>query len=472
MSRLPLNQELYTARLESARNFAESGKLSRSIGLVYEAYLSRVSVGSICEIRTKTGPGTEDVFKAEVIGFTGNKALLMPIDTPKSINNESLVNVVKSSPSIVVNDKFLGRVLNARGEFIDSLEEVEFSRDDTVQPLYSEPFDPIKRKMITEPLDLGIRSLNGLLTCGKGQRVGIFAGSGVGKSVILGMMARNTNADVNVIALIGERGREVREFLERDLGEEGLSRSVIIVATSDASPLLRMRGAYLATSVAEYFRDQGKDVLLMMDSLTRFCMAQREIGLALGEPPATKGYTPSVFSKLPKLLERAGTTSHTGSITGLYTVLVEGDDLDDPIADSARSILDGHVVLSRKLASRNHYPAIDVLQSASRVMSSVASREHIQAAGQVKEWMARYDEAEDLINLGAYVQGSNPALDQAIIAHPRIQSFLKQSVGDKASFDEALGMLNSIVMAVKGQFQAPTGFDEKLTSSSNVGLNF
>jgi flagellum-specific ATP synthase len=303
--------------------------------------------------------------------------------------------------------------------------------------------------VITEPLDLGVRAINGLLTAGKGQRVGIMAGSGVGKSVLLGMMARNTNAHVNVIALIGERGREVREFIERDLGPEGLKRSVVIVSTSDKSPLLRMRGAFLATTIAEYFRDQGKDVLFLMDSVTRFCMAQREIGLSMGEPPASKGYTPSVFSTLPKLLERAGMAPRKGSITGIYTVLVEGDDMDDPVADTARSILDGHIVLSRKIAQRNHFPAIDVLQSASRVMRSVITREHVSWAAQIREWMALHAQAEDLINIGAYVKGANPKLDQAVAVIDRINAFLRQDVTERASFSEVTGIMHSIVRSAE-----------------------
>ena len=298
--------------------------------------------------------------------------------------------------------------------------------------------------MITEPLDLGVRAVNGLLTTGKGQRIGIMAGSGVGKSVLLGMMARHTAADVNVIALIGERGREVREFIERDLGPEGMKRTVVVVSTSDKSPLLRMRGAFLATTIAEYFRDQGKDVLLMMDSVTRFCMAQREIGLSLGEPPASKGYTPSVFSTLPKLLERSGMAPHKGSITGIYTVLVDGDDMDDPIADSSRSILDGHIVLSRKIAQRNHFPAIDVLQSASRVMRSVIDENQLQWSSQVREWMATYAQTEDLINIGAYVRGSNPRVDQAVAVQDKINAFLRQGIDERADYAETLAQLHGI----------------------------
>jgi flagellum-specific ATP synthase len=303
-------------------------------------------------------------------------------------------------------------------------------------------------------MELGVRAIDGLLTVGKGQRVGIMAGSGVGKSVLLGMMAKHTSGDVNVIALIGERGREVREFIERDLGPEGLERSVVIVATSDQSPLLRMRGAFLASSIAEYFRDEGKDVLLLMDSVTRFCMAQREIGLSMGEPPASKGYTPSVFSTLPKLLERAGTGVGKGSITGLFTVLVEGDDMDDPIADSVRSILDGHIVLSRKIAQRNHFPPIDVLQSASRVFRSVTDKTHQEWAGRIREWMALYAQAEDLINIGAYAKGANMKVDQAVEVADRIQAFLRQGMDEKSSFSDTQAMMHSICRAAEGVAQA------------------
>ncbi|MCO5144512.1 MAG: FliI/YscN family ATPase, partial [Oligoflexia bacterium] len=312
--------------------------------------------------------------------------------------------------------------------------------------IYSPPVNPLTRAPIKDTLDLGVRALNGLITCGSGQRMGIMAGSGVGKSVLLGMISRYTKAEVNVIALVGERGREVREFLEKDLGEEGLKKSVVIVATSEQSPLLRMRAAHLATSVAEYFADEGKKVLLLMDSLTRFCMAQREIGLSMGEPPATKGYTPSVFATLPRLLERAGARGEKGgSITGLYTVLVEGDDLDDPIADSARSILDGHIVLSRQLADKNHFPSIDVLKSVSRVMRSVVSKEHQDLASSVRELMSVYKEAEDLINIGAYVKGSNPKIDKSIELNDFINRFLRQDITESSGVAETIALMRAIV---------------------------
>jgi flagellum-specific ATP synthase len=326
--------------------------------------------------------------------------------------------------------------IDGKGPLIGQLE---------LRGLYQKPTHPLERKRIEDPLDLGIRSINGLLTCGKGQRLAIMAGSGVGKSVLLGMMARHTKADINVIALIGERGREVREFIENDLGPEGLKRSVLIVSTSDRSPLLRMRGAYLAATVAEFFRDQGKDVLLLMDSVTRFCMAQREIGLSLGEPPAARGYTPSVFSTIPKLLERAGMAPVQGSITGLFSVLVEGDEQDDPIADAVRSVLDGHIVLSRQIAQKNQFPAVDVLQSTSRVMRAVVSPEQVKWAGQIKEWIAVYRQAEDLINIGAYVKGSNPKVDQAIAVMDRITAFLRQGIDEHATLADTLASMNAIV---------------------------
>jgi flagellum-specific ATP synthase len=331
----------------------------------------------------------------------------------------------------------------------------------------------MKRRRIEQSLDLGIRVINGLISCGKGQRLGIMAGSGVGKSVLLGMIARNTAADVNVIALIGERGREVREFIERDLGAEGLKRSVVVVSTSDKSPLLRMRGAFLATTIAEYYRDQGKDVLLLMDSVTRFCMAQREIGLSLGEPPASKGYTPSVFAAIPRLLERAGMAPESGSITGLYTVLVEGDDLEDPVADSVRAILDGHIVLSRKVAQRNHYPAVDVLQSTSRVMRDIVDNDHLKWAGQIKDWLAAYAQVEDLINIGAYVRGSNLHVDQAIAVIDRINAFLRQDVNDASSFQETIALMRSIVLNAEAIVGIQTsGNSQKLNPSTKSKVQF
>jgi flagellum-specific ATP synthase len=442
------------SKFDEALLYRDAGKITKSVGMIYEAYLPGAGIGSICRIlHSKDARSTAGV-DCEVVGFRDKKVLLMPFDETAGVNNDSLVVLVKKSSMVSAGEALLGRVIDARGEPIDHKGPIAGRGKPLVnRPLHAKPSHPLDREMVRTPLDLGVRAINGLLTAGKGQRVGIMAGSGVGKSVLLGMMARHTAADVNVIALIGERGREVREFIERDLGPEGLKRSVVIVATSDKSPLLRMRGAYLASSIAEYFRDQGKDVLLLMDSVTRFCMAQREIGLSMGEPPASKGYTPSVFSTLPKLLERAGTGEGGGSITGLYTVLVEGDDLDDPIADSARSILDGHIVLSRKIAQKNHFPAIDVLMSASRVMRAVNKPETIQWAGAIREWMALYAQAEDLINIGAYSRGLNPKIDQAIAVHDRITAFLRQGIDERATFQDTLAAMQGICRAAESVTQ-------------------
>lgn len=436
-----------------------SGKITKSLGMIFESQLPGAAVGSRCRIVSDLQSRGEPGIAAEVVGFRDKKAILMPYDDGIGIKTDSIVMLEERDSRVPMGSFLLGRVIDGLGQPIDGkgpLFPDNFLPE--MRSLYQRPSHPLERALVKEPLDLGIRSINGLLTAGKGQRVGIMAGSGVGKSVLLGMMARNTSAQVNVIALIGERGREVGEFIERDLGPEGLKRSVIIVSTSDRSPLLRMRGAFLACAISEYFRDdQNLDVLLLMDSLTRFSMAQREIGLSMGEPPATKGYTPSVFSTLPKLLERAGTGTNGGSITGLYTVLVEGDDLDDPIADSARSILDGHIVLSRKIAQRNQFPAIDVLASASRVMRAVTRPEHHKLAGQIREWMSIYGQAEDLINIGAYVRGANPKLDVAVQMAEKIQIFLRQGVDERTSYAETMALMQAIVrsgeavMATMGQ---------------------
>jgi flagellum-specific ATP synthase len=341
-----------------------------------------------------------------------------------------------------VDETLLGRVLDGLGRPLDGLGPLKCKSE---MPLYAEPINPVSRKRITKPVDLGIRAVNGLLTCGRGQRIGIMAGTGVGKSVLLGMMAKYTDADVTVIGFIGERGREVREFIDKNLGPEGLKRSVLVTATSDNTPLVRLRAAYTATAIAEYFRKQGKDVLLLMDSLTRFAMAQREIGLSIGEPPATKGYTPSVFALLPRLLERAGTGSETeGSITALYTVLVEGDDLSEPIADASRAILDGHIVLSRALAARGHYPAIDVLHSISRVMMDIAAPEQIALSKKLFRTLSVYKDAEDLINIGAYVAGSNPDIDYAIQKIKPINAFLEQGISEQTDLNTTYKMLEAI----------------------------
>ncbi len=440
------NPQIHLKRLSDALLYLEAGKVTKSMGMVFEAHLPGASVGSICKVVTH--PGAEPI-EAEVVGFRDRRVVLMPFDDATGVNNDSRVILHRRGSAVRVSSALLGRVINARGEPIDGKGPILHHEAGRVleRSLYEKPSHPMERSLVREPVDLGIRAIDGMLTVGKGQRVGVMAGSGVGKSVLLGMMAKNTSADINVIALIGERGREVREFIEKDLGPEGLQRSVIIVATSDQSPLLRMRGAFLAASIAEFFRDEAKDVLLLMDSITRFCMAQREIGLSMGEPPASKGYTPSVFSTLPKLLERAGTGIGKGSITGLYTVLVEGDDMDDPIADLSRSILDGHIVLSRKIAQRNHFPAIDVLQSASRVFRSVTQKPHQEWAGKIREWMALYAQAEDLINIGAYAKGANNKVDQAVEVADRIQAFLRQGMEDRCSAADTQAMMHAICRA-------------------------
>jgi len=379
---------------------------------------------------------------AEIIGFKDDRVVLMPYGESEGIAPGSKVKNLSYGNSVKVTDKLLGRILDGLGEPIDEKGPIT---DFELMPVYNDPPKPLEREIIKDYIPTGVKAIDGLITVGNGQRVGIFAGSGVGKSVLLGMIARNTSAEVNVIALIGERGREVREFIERDLGEEGLKRSVVVVATSDQSPLVRKLGAFVATTIAEYFRSLGKNVMFMMDSVTRFAMAQREIGLTVGEPPTSKGYTPSVFALLPKLLERAGTKKEKDAVTGLYTVLVEGDDLNDPIADSVRSIIDGHIILSRTIANRNHFPAIDVLMSASRLMKEIVTSEHYDMAGKIRDLMAAYGEAEDLINIGAYAKGSNKRIDTAISKIEAINAFLRQGIDEKFDFDTSLNEIKRIV---------------------------
>ena len=426
------NINRYHRILAEASPIKAGGRVVKVVGLAVEADGPVSMVGGICDIYLK---GKSDKVTAEVLGFKENTILLMPLEEVRGITPGCKVIARNERACVPVGMEMLGRVIDGLGKPMDG--KGDFKIDDEY-PIYARPINPLLRSRINAPLDIGIRAVNGLLTIGRGQRMGIFAGSGVGKSVLLGMIARQTDADVNVIALIGERGREVNEFIERDLGKEGLKKTIVIVATSDSLPLIRMRGAFIATAIAEYFRDLGMHVNLMMDSLTRFAMAQREIGLALGEPPATKGYTPSVFTLMPKLLERAGTSSNKGTITGLYTVLVEGDDMNEPIADAARSILDGHIVLSRDLAMQNHYPAIDILSSISRVMVDITSLDHRHNAGQLKEIMAIYKKAEDLINIGAYVNGSSSSIDHAIEYIDRINNYLKQGINEKADFESSL----------------------------------
>jgi flagellum-specific ATP synthase len=425
----------YHTCLDGACTIQANGQVTNVIGLVIEAKGPVSRIGTVCDIYTK---GDTRKITAEVLGFRDNHVLMMPLAEIRGIGPGCQVVARRQRAIIPVGSGLLGRVSDGLGNPIDNKGPVAVERE---YPIYGAPINPLSRNRISQPLDLGIRAINGLLTVGCGQRMGIFSGSGVGKSVLLGMIARKTSADVNVIALIGERGREVNEFIEKELGQEGLKHSVIVVATSDHLPLIRMRGAFIATAIAEYFRDLGKHVNLMMDSVTRFAMAQREIGLALGEPPTTKGYTPSVFTLLPKLCERAGTSAKRGTITGLYTVLVEGDDTNEPIADALRSILDGHINLTRDLATQNHYPAIDVLGSVSRVMDDIISAEQRQHANKLKETLATYRKAEDLINIGAYVAGSNSKIDYAIEMIEKINGYLKQEIDETTGFDESVGQL-------------------------------
>ena len=426
-------------RLSSVEPFVVQGRVQKAVGLLIEGTGSMSPVGAKALIRSVDGERTT---QAEVVGFQDQRIFLMPLEGILGIGPGSLIRIQSGETRVPVGPALLGRVLDGLGRPIDEKGPV---RAETTVPLYRKPMNPLERSPIRRPLDVGIRSLNGLLTCGEGQRVGIFAGSGVGKSTLLGMIARSTEADVNVIALIGERGREVQEFIQSTLGDEGMARSVVVAATSDQPPLLRKRGAFLAIAVAEYFRDLGKRVLFVMDSITRFAMAQREIGLALGEPPATKGYPPSTFALLPVFLERAGKGGpRGGSITGIYTILVEGDDLSDPLADSARSLLDGHIVLSRDLAAQGHYPAVDVLESVSRVMISVVPEEHLMAAQRLRALLAAYRKASDLISIGAYKEGSDPEVDRAVRLKPRIDAFLRQRIDEKVSLEEAWNSLRQL----------------------------
>ncbi|MDE7313754.1 MAG: flagellar protein export ATPase FliI [Eubacterium sp.] len=417
--------------------FNRYGKVAKVVGLTIESLGPDAKLNDLCRIVIDRENGV--FVMAEVVGFRDKHILLMPFESVEGIGVGCIVENTGRPLSVMVGDNILGHTLDGLGRPTDVAElalEQEY-------PVDAMPPDPMSRIIIRDVLPLGVKAVDGLITVGKGQRIGIFAGSGVGKSTLMGMFARNTKADINVIALIGERGREVREFIENDMGEEGMKRSVVIVATSDKPALIRNKAAKTATAIAEYFRDQGKDVLLMMDSLTRFCMAQREIGLASGEPPVTRGYPPSIYSEMPRLLERAG-NSDKGSITGLYTVLVDGDDFNEPITDTARSILDGHIVLSRRLGQKNHYPAIDVLASISRCMSAIAADDHKSAAGKLRNVLGTYDEAEDLINIGAYKNGSNVAIDYAIQKINAVNQFLMQGTMEKFTFEEITERLEAI----------------------------
>jgi flagellum-specific ATP synthase len=414
-----------------------AGKIVKVAGIVAEANGPGLSVGSLCVIKNSEGLNIQ----AEVVGFNEKRIIIMPFGEMRGIKPGSQVLATDKRPGVQVGEAYLGRVVDGLGRPIDGKGII---RGEKEYPIYADVLNPLKREIIHDVIDVGIGSINAMLTAGKGQRIAIMSGSGVGKSVLIGMIARNTSADVIVMALIGERGREVREFIENTLGEKGLKKSVVVVATSDSPPLVRIRGAYVATTLAEYFRDKGLDVILVMDSITRFAMSLREVGLAAGEPPSAKGYTPSVFSEIPKLLERAGTVEKTGSITGIYTVLVEGDDMNEPITDCVRSVADGHIVLSRSLSHKGHYPAVDVLASISRVMKDIIDSEHYDNAKKLIEVLSTYRAAEDLIRIGAYVDGSDPEIDVAKKIIKKINSFLRQDIYQKVSFKESVDQLKDL----------------------------
>lgn len=434
----------YLTRATQPQPLVVAGKLTRMVGLTLEAVGCQASIGGRCLIESSLG----EPIDAEVVGFHDDKLYLMPIGDLRGLGPDARVTPSHSVCEVPVGEHLLGRVLDGAGRPLDDKGPLRAERR---VPLTGRAINPLSRTPISEPLDVGVGAINALLSVGRGQRMGLFAGSGVGKSVLLGMMTRYTNADVIVVGLIGERGREVKEFVQNILGEAGLARAVVVATPADNSPLMRMHGAMLATSVAEYFRDQGKQVLLLMDSLTRFAQAQREVALAIGEPPATKGYPPSVFAKLPQLVERAGTGEHGGSITAFYTVLAEGDDQNDPIADAARAILDGHVVLSRELAEAGHYPAIDIEASISRVMVDIVAPEHEQAARRFKQIYSAYRQNKDLISVGAYQAGADPRIDEAIALYPRLSGFLQQHMREQVDWNQALGGLAAALGAAPGE---------------------
>ena len=432
---LDINFDKLTQKVRESNFIYSEGKVKKVIGLTIEVYGISAFVGEVCTIYNEK----EYPIRCEVVGFKEDDVILMPLGELIGISPGCRVVSEERPLGVRCSDKILGMVLDGLGNPLNSTDILSGE----LYPLDREPPDPLKRRRINSILPTGVRAIDGFLTCGEGQRVGIFAGSGVGKSTTLGMIARYADADVNVIALIGERGREVLDFIERDLGEEGMKKSVVVCATSDKPALVRLKGAFTATAIAEYFRDQGKKVILMMDSVTRFAMAQREIGLAIGEPPASKGYTPSVFAMLPRLMERSG-MSDKGSITAFYTVLVDGDDFNEPIADAVRGILDGHIVLSRELAAKNHFPAIDVLRSISRLMSEIADEEHKEAASFYRDMLSTYKDSEDLINIGAYVKGSNKKVDMSIKYYDSINNFLKQKMSEHTELNESISMLKSM----------------------------
>lgn len=424
--------------VEETARVRVNGKVTRVVGLVMEGYSPGSAVGEFCSVYTKTNAAA---IQCEVVGFSDDKVILMPLGDLRGIGPGSRIVRLSEYASVAVGKELLGRVIDGLGNPIDGLGPIKTRQR---YPLYGSPRNPLERRRIDEPCSVGVRVIDGLITIGKGQRIGIFAGSGVGKSVLLGMMGRGAQAQVNVIALVGERGREVKEFIEKDLGPEGLKRSVLVVATSDAAPLARIKAALTAAAIAEFWRDQGADVLFLMDSISRFAAAQREVGLAAGEPPATKGYPPSVFALLPRLVERAGRTQGVGTITAFYTILAEGDDMSDPVADACRALLDGHITLSRDLASRGHYPAIDVQASISRVMGDVVSPAHTEQAQRVRAALAVYAKAYDLISIGAYKSGTDTAVDNALKAVDKINPFLRQQMSETIAYEDSLQWLFSL----------------------------
>jgi len=452
--------DLYADRIDQAGTIKHSGRVAQIIGLIIESIGPALSIGDLCYIEN---PESGEKIKAEVVGFRDNRILLMPFGSVSGITPGSIVISTGERLRVPVGEHLIGRILNGLGQPIDGKGPLLCTK---YRAIDTAPIHALKRRRISQPMLTGIKGIDLMATCGQGQRMGIFAGSGVGKSVLLGMISRGSTADVNVIALVGERGREVREFIEKDLGPEGLKNSIVVAVTSDQPSLIRIKGAFVATAIAEHFRDQGKNVMLLMDSLTRIAIAQREIGLAVGEPPATKGYTPSVFAIMPRLLERAG-TNEKGSITGLYTVLVDGDDFNEPISDAVRSILDGHISLSRKLASLNQYPAIDILDSISRLMVDVCDKKHLELAGKVRQAIATYREAEDLINIGAYAKGKSAKIDYAISKIDAINQCFRQEIHARCRFEDALAELSAIMDSDGSE----TGSHEKVSVSTGAAAS-
>lgn len=430
--------EKYLGAVRGARCISQEGRVKKVSGSIAEANGPELSIGSLCTIKNVQG---EDI-EAEVVGFKGNRVTMMPLGEFIGVKPGSRIIYRTNKATVPVGDEYLGRVIDGLGRPLDGKGLI---KSDIEYPVYGKPLNPMDREVINDVLDVGIRSINALMTIGKGQRIAIMAGSGLGKSVLMGMIARNTSADVIVIGLIGERGREVKEFVEKNLGEEGLKRAVVVAATSDMPALVRIRGSHIATTLAEYFRDKGLDVILIIDSITRYAMSLREIGLSVGEPPSAKGYTPSVFNQLPKIMERAGTVEKKGSITGVYNVLVEGDDMNDPVADAVRSIADGHIVLSRALSNKGHYPAVEPLDSISRVMSEIVESDHQDMSRELKRVLSIYRDSEDLINIGAYVDGSDPEIDHAKNKIHEINRFLQQRINEKVTFEESLDQLKRII---------------------------